>query len=171
YQVARMAGFEVVVADDRETYANRERFPEAREIHAEEFDRVLEKLEPNESSFVVIVTRGHRDDMRVLRWAVETRALYLGMIGSERKMITVSRELEKAGVPRAKLERVFSPVGLDIGAVTPEEIAVAIVAEMIAVRRHATSPLPHLRYIARHRGEDPESDAGLSQDLTHVEET
>jgi len=146
YKVARVAGFDVVVVDDREQYANRERFPEARDVYADDFERVLDQLAPNENSYLVIVTRGHRDDMRVLRWAVETRARYLGMIGSRRKVISVYRELEKEGVAREKLRRVHAPVGLDIGAITPEEIAVAIVAEMIAHRRHADGAVPHKRY-------------------------
>jgi xanthine dehydrogenase accessory factor len=75
--------------------------------------------------------------MRVLRWAIETPARYVGMIGSKRKVLTVYKELEQEGVRRELLERVHAPIGLDIGAVTPEEIAVAIVAEMIAVRRNA----------------------------------
>src|SRR5262249_17612638 len=103
---------------------------------------------PNENSFLVIVTRGHRDDMRVLKWAVETPARYIGMIGSRRKVISTYRELERMGVPREKLEdpRLHAPVGLDLGALTPEEIAVAIVAEMIAVRRHSPAALPHMSY-------------------------
>src|SRR5438105_2875328 len=72
YKVARIAGFEVTIVDDRESYANRERFPEARDVYADDFERVLTQLSPNESSYMVIVTRGHRDDMRVLRWAVNT---------------------------------------------------------------------------------------------------
>lgn len=147
YKVACVAGFNVVIVDDRETYANRERFPEALEIHAEEFDVSLRNIAPTESSFVVIVTRGHRDDMRVLRWAVDTPARYIGMIGSKRKVITIYRELEKEGVDPSKFDRVHAPVGLDIGAVTPEEIAVSVVAEMIAVRRHAEASLAHMRYI------------------------
>ena len=83
----------------------------------------------------MIVTRGHRDDMRVLRWAVQTPARYIGMIGSKRKTITIFRELQKEGLRRELFERVHAPIGLDIGAVTPEEIAVAITAELIAVRR------------------------------------
>ena len=75
--------------------------------------------------------------MRVLRWALNTRARYLGMIGSRRKTISIYKELEKEGVSAVKFKDVHAPVGLEIGAVTPEEIAVAIVAEMIAVRRHA----------------------------------
>ena len=100
--------------------------------------RPREKLDPNESSYIVIVTRGHRDDMRILRWAVQTRARYVGMIGSKRKVIEIFKTLQKEGVPAHLFERVHAPVGLDIGAVTPEEIAVAITAELIAVRRHAT---------------------------------
>ena len=135
HKIARLAGFETVIIDDREAYANRERFPDAREVIADDFERAMTKVEPDENSYVVIVTRGHRDDMRCLRWAVDTRARYVGMIGSKRKVISVYSELEKDGVAREKLERVNAPIGLEIGAITPEEIAVAIVAEMIAVRR------------------------------------
>lgn len=143
YRVARMAGFDVVVTDDRESYANRERFPEAREIFADEYEHVMAQLAPTESSYIVIVTRGHRDDMRVLRWAAETQARYVGMIGSQRKTIAIYKELEKEGIAPEKLAHVYAPVGIDIGAITPEEIAVSIVAEMIAIRRGAESPLPH----------------------------
>lgn len=137
YRAARMAGFEVVVVDDRESYANRERFPEAKDVYAEDFDRALSQLSPNHSSYLVIVTRGHRDDMRVLRWAVDTPARYIGMIGSQRKVIAIYKQLEKEGLAPEKLARVYAPVGLEIGATTPEEIAIAIVAELIAVRRGA----------------------------------
>ena len=91
-----------------------------------------------EAAYMVIVTRGHRDDMRVLRWAVDANARYLGMIGSRRKTISIYKELEKEGIPAEKFAKVHAPVGLEIGAVTPEEIAVAIAAELIAVRRHAS---------------------------------
>jgi len=144
YRAARMAGFEVVVVDDRQSYASRERFPEAKDVYAEDFDRALSQLAPNHSSYLVIVTRGHRDDMRVLRWAVDTPAKYIGMIGSQRKVIAIYKQLEKEGVASEKLSRVYAPVGLDIGAITPEEIAIAIVAEMIAIRRGAGS-LNHKR--------------------------
>jgi len=141
-----MAGFEVVVIDDRESYANRERFPEAKDVYAEDFDHALSQLTPNQSSYLVIVTRGHRDDMRVLRWAVDTPAKYIGMIGSQRKVIAIYKELDKEGIAAEKLARVYAPVGLDIGAITPEEIAIAIVAEMIAIRRGAGS-LNHKRSV------------------------
>src|SRR5436853_4451085 len=135
YKVAKDAGFEVVVVDDREAYANRERFPEAKEVIAEDFDQAMARLSPNESSYIVIVTRGHRDDMRVLRWAVQTRARYVGMIGSKRKTITMFGELLNGGIAEKLFERVHAPVGLDIGAITPEEIAASITAELIAMRR------------------------------------
>jgi xanthine dehydrogenase accessory factor len=138
-KVATLAGFRTVIVDDREQFANRERFPEADEIHAGEYEEVFPALSVNETSYVVIVTRGHRDDMRVLRWAVGTDARYISMIGSKRKVISVIKELEKEGVPAAAFERIFAPMGFEIGAVTPEEIAVSVVAEMIAVRRNPDS--------------------------------
>ena len=164
YKVAHNAGFDVIVVDDRETYANRERFPEAREIYADDFDQTMARLAPNESAYIVIVTRGHRDDMRVLRWAVQTPARYIGMIGSKRKVIAIYRELQNEGLPPELFERVHAPVGLDIGAVTPEEIAVAITAELIAMRRHSQAALPHLRYAGK-SGATAEASAGKDPDL------
>lgn len=147
YKIARLAGFDVIVIDDREAYANRERFPEAREVHADEMDKVMAQLDPPEAAYIVIVTRGHRDDMRVLGWAVNTNAHYVGMIGSRRKVLTVCHELEKRGISVDKLRRAHAPIGIDISATMPEEIAVSIVAELIADRRHCTAPLPHLRSV------------------------
>lgn len=145
YQIARIAGFEVVVADDREAYANRERFPEAREVLAAEFDEIVKQIAPTDNAYIVIATRGHRGDMRVLRWALDVPSRYLGMIGSRRKVLAIYQELEKDGFDPVKFDRVHAPIGFDIGATTPEEIAVSVVAEMIAVRRHAESGLPHKR--------------------------
>jgi xanthine dehydrogenase accessory factor len=134
-KIATLAGFATVIVDNREAFANAERFPEADEIFAEEYEDVFPKLPIRDTSYLVIVTRGHRDDMRVMRWAVGTNAKYIAMIGSKRKVIGVVKELEKEGIPREAFERAFAPMGLDIGAITPEEIAVSIVAEMIAMRR------------------------------------
>lgn len=134
-KVLDLAGFRTSVVDNRETYANRERFPEAADIHAEEYEDVFPKLFVNDSTYVVIVTRGHRDDMRVLRWAVSTSARYIAMIGSRRKTIAVIKELEKEGIPNAEFERIYAPMGFEIGAVSPEEIAISVAAEMIAMRR------------------------------------
>jgi xanthine dehydrogenase accessory factor len=134
-KVLDLAGFRVSVVDNREAFANRERFPEAAEVHAAEYEEVFPGLTVNESSYIVIVTRGHRDDMRVLRWAITTNARYIAMIGSKRKTIAVIRELEKEGIPADAFARVFAPMGLEIGAVSPEEIAISVGAEMIAMRR------------------------------------
>ena len=159
YKVAKNAGFDVIVVDDRDAYANRDRFPQADEVIAEDFDQAMPRLTPNESSYIVIVTRGHRDDMRVLRWAVQTRARYVGMIGSKRKTIAIFKELQREGLPAHLFERVHAPVGLDIGAVTPEEIAVAITAELIAIRRHAERALPHMSWFLKHK---PQAESAAS---------
>jgi xanthine dehydrogenase accessory factor len=134
-KVAAIAGFSTVIVDNREAFANAERFPEAEATHAEEYEDVFAKLNVTSSSYLIIVTRGHRDDMRVLRWAVTTPARYIAMIGSKRKTISVVHELEKEGFPRDAFDRIFAPMGLEIGAQSPEEIAVSVVAEMIAARR------------------------------------
>lgn len=133
--IAGLAGFSVTVIDDRESFANRERFPDADEVLAGEYEQVFPKLAVNGSAHIVIVTRGHRDDMRVLRWAATTPARYVAMVGSKRKVIELVKALEAEGVSREALERIHAPMGLDIGAVTPGEIAVSVVAEMIAARR------------------------------------
>jgi xanthine dehydrogenase accessory factor len=140
-QTASSAGFTIGIVDDRESFANAQRFPMAREIYTS-YEDAFSKIQPNASSYLVIVTRGHRDDLRVLAWAVNTEARYIGMIGSKRKVLSVYKALEKEGVAAKKFERVHAPVGLEIGALTPEEIAVSIAAELIAVRRNARE-LPH----------------------------
>jgi xanthine dehydrogenase accessory factor len=160
YRTAKNAGFDVTVIDDRETYANRERFPEAKLVVAEDYDRAMARLSPNETSYIVIVTRGHHDDMRVLRWAVQTQARYIGMIGSKRKTITIFRELVKEGIPEQRFEHVHAPVGLDIGAITPEEIAVAITAELIAVRRNVERPLPNMSWFHSRKVAHTDTPAG-----------
>jgi xanthine dehydrogenase accessory factor len=135
-QTAHAAGFAIGVVDDREQFANRERFPMAQEIYTS-FDDAFARLQPTASSYLVIVTRGHRDDMRVLEWAVGSKARYIGMIGSKRKVHSVYQALEREGMPPETFDRVHAPVGLEIGALTPEEIAISIAAELIAVRRGA----------------------------------
>lgn len=160
-RVAQIAGFEVIVADDRENFANAERFPEAKKVIAAEFEAAMAQIEPTRSSFIAIVTRGHRDDLRVLRWAVGTEARYIGMIGSKRKVMTLYQELEKQGVRREQLEGVHAPIGLDIGAVTPEEIAVAIVAEMIAVRRNR--PVAGLNRKMQEQLQNPAADVAAAK--------
>jgi xanthine dehydrogenase accessory factor len=137
-KAAAAAGFGIGVADDREAFANKERFPMAQEIYTSYVD-AFEKIQPNASSYLVIVTRGHKDDMRVLAWAVRTEARYVGMIGSKRKVLSVYKALENEGYKAEEFERVFAPMGLEIGALSPEEIAISIVAELVAVRRGAAA--------------------------------
>jgi xanthine dehydrogenase accessory factor len=135
-QVLSIAGFLSTVIDDRETFANRGRFPDADEVISGEYEELFPSLVIQESSYIVIVTRGHRDDMRVLRWAISTPACYIAMIGSKRKVINVVKELEKEGLSREQLERIYAPMGFEIGAISPEEISISVAAEMIAVRRN-----------------------------------
>ena len=97
------------------------------------------RLAVNATTYLIIVTRGHKDDMRVLKWAIQTQARYVAMIGSKRKVLGVVKELETEGIPREAFDRLHAPMGLEIGAVTPEEIAIAVAAEMIAMRRNAGS--------------------------------
>jgi xanthine dehydrogenase accessory factor len=127
--------FKVVVIDDREMFANRERFPEADEVIVVEFDKAFENLSINSSSYLVIVTRGHLYDGMVLGRAVQTDARYIGMIGSKKKIQTLYQNLRREGIPENLLKGVHAPIGLDIGSETPEEIAVSIVAQIIQERR------------------------------------
>lgn len=130
------AGFAVTVIDDREAFANRERFPMAEKV-VTNYEEAFESIAPNNSSYLVIVTRGHKDDMRVLAWAVRTAARYVGMIGSKRKVLSIYHALELDGYRGEEFARVYAPMGLNIGALSPEEIAVSILGELIAIRRNA----------------------------------
>ncbi len=135
-KAAHTAGFGIGVVDDREAFANKERFPMAHEVFTS-FEDAFEKIRPTAASYLVIVTRGHKEDMRVLAWAVRTEARYIGMIGSKRKVLSVYKALVHEGYKPEEFEPVYAPMGLEIGALSPEEIAVSIVAELVAVRRNA----------------------------------
>jgi xanthine dehydrogenase accessory factor len=137
-RAAHAAGFGIVVVDDREAFANKERFPMAQEVFTS-YEDAFGKIKPNAASYLVTVTRGHKEDMRVLAWAVRTEARYVGMIGSKRKVMSVYKALENEGYKPEEFERVYAPMGLHIGALSPEEIAVSITAELVAVRRNATN--------------------------------
>lgn len=136
--LAKKVHFKVVVIDDREMFANRERFPEADEIVVSDFEKSFEGLRIDGQSYIVIVTRGHLYDGFVLEQAIATDARYIGMIGSKRKIETLYRNLMAKGIPREKLDRVYAPIGIDINSETPEEIAVSIVAQLIKVRGERT---------------------------------
>lgn len=137
--VAKVAGFRVVVADDRGTHANAGRFPDADEVLAAPFPSLFAQLSQNLSraSYCVIVTRSHRLDEQCAEFALGTRARYVGMIGSSNKVRKCHAFLAERGVAKKDIARLRAPVGLDVGARTHGEIAVAIVAEMVRVRRAA----------------------------------
>jgi len=133
--LAAMAGFAVAVLDDRPEFADPDRFPEAATVHViSRFDTAFEDLSVSRDSYIIIVTRGHLHDKVVLAQALKTPAVYIGMIGSRRKRDTIYRCLQADGYTDADIARVHCPIGLAIGADTPEEIAVSITAELIAVR-------------------------------------
>ncbi len=134
-RIGKMIDFHVTVIDDRPEFANAERFPEADETIAEDMASVTKQLDINSASYIVIVTRGHQKDTEVVQWAVTTPAAYIGTIGSKRKIHTAFAYLKTKGITQEQLDRVHSPIGLPIGAETPEEIAVSIMAEIIQVRR------------------------------------
>jgi xanthine dehydrogenase accessory factor len=141
-KAANAAGFAIGVVDDREAFANPQRFPAAQEVFTS-YEDAFAKIQPNASTYLVIVTRGHKEDMRVLAWAARTEARYVGMIGSKRKVLSVYKALEKEGYKPEEFERIYAPMGLEIGALSPEEIAISIVAELIAVRRNAAASAAH----------------------------
>ncbi|WP_338666550.1 XdhC family protein [Pseudodesulfovibrio methanolicus] len=134
-RVAAMVGFRTVVLDDREEYANRERFPEADEVVVlPSFAGCCDAFKDDGEAFVVIVTRGHLHDRNVLAEALRTRARYVGMIGSSTKRNKIYDSLLSDGFTQADIDRCYSPIGLPLGGRTPEEIAVSIVGELIQVR-------------------------------------
>lgn len=134
-ELSTMVDFRTVVLDDRSEFANSERFPKADEIKViSSFDKVFDTLDIDRDSYLVIVTRGHMNDKTVLEGALRTGAGYIGMIGSRRKQHLVYEELMGKGFSEDDLKRVYNPIGMDINAETPEEIAVSIVAELIQVR-------------------------------------
>jgi xanthine dehydrogenase accessory factor len=132
--LVKKVSFRVVVIDDREMFANRERFPEVDEVIVSEFEKCFDQLNIDGSSYIVIVTRGHLYDGFVLEQAVKTNARYIGMIGSKKKIHTLYQNLMKKGISKETLNKVYAPIGIEINSETPEEIAVSIVAELIKVR-------------------------------------
>lgn len=137
YHLATMAqdvGFQVHVVDDREKFASRERFPNAAEVVTEDIPTWLERTPLPAHAYVVIVTRGHNNDLDALRALAARDLRYLGLIGSRAKVARITDQLLSEGLPAEALKQVHAPIGLDIGAVTPQEIAVSILAELIAVK-------------------------------------
>jgi xanthine dehydrogenase accessory factor len=134
-RLARSAGFRVEVADDRIKFANRERFPDADLIVVDDFARAAEKMTLGRNSFAVVVSRGHKGDREALLATLGKGLRFIGLLGSKPKVVHIFAALREVGVEPEALAEVHAPLGLEIGAQTPEEIAVSILAEMIAVRR------------------------------------
>lgn len=132
--IAAMLGFEITVIDDRKEWANQQRFPEANVLIKKDMSRAFDDIETDEQSFIVIATRGHVHDKAALSSVLHKKAAYIGMIGSRKKVKEVFRQLMDEGFDRELLEKVYSPIGLDLGAETPEEIAVSIIAEILKVK-------------------------------------
>ena len=137
--LAIASGFKVWVVDDREEFANKDRFPEAEKIVNDKFDTAFDDLPIRKNTFIVIATRGHNFDDLVLENAAKTDAKYVALLGSKRKAILIYESLLKKGITEERLREIRSPAGLDIGARTPNEIAVSIVAEMISFRNSSSS--------------------------------
>ncbi len=134
-KAGKMLGFRVVVIDPRPEYNNSDRFPNADFLIVEEYNSAFSKLNVDEDSYVVIYTPGHVLDEQCLEFAVGTRARYVGMIGSRKKVKEVKERLLQKGISQQQLDRIHAPIGLEISAETPEEIAISILAEIIKVKR------------------------------------
>jgi xanthine dehydrogenase accessory factor len=133
-------GFEISVIDDRPDFVSRERFPRAKQLLAGDIETELARFPIDAQTYIVIVTRGHKNDGRALGAVIRSSAKYLGLIGSKRKVLTIFKDLAAQGIPHERLAAVNAPIGLDIGAVTPAEIALSIAAELVAIRRGITPP-------------------------------
>ncbi|QMS88394.1 XdhC family protein [Nostoc edaphicum CCNP1411] len=134
-QVAKIAGFQVIVQDDRSEFATKERFPDASQVLAEPITSIQEILEKNTNLYIALVTRGYLQDLAVLPLLRKHPVKYIGMVGSNKRVTTVYKILQNEGYEPEFLHQIYAPIGLDIGALTPEEIAVSICAELIKVRR------------------------------------
>ncbi|MBD2411969.1 xanthine dehydrogenase [Nostoc calcicola FACHB-389] len=137
-QIAKIAGFQVIIQDDRPDFATKQRFPDASLVLAEPITSIQEILDKNTNLYVALVTRGYLQDLAALRLLSNYQLPYIGMIGSNKRVSTVYKILQTEGSNQEFLHQIYAPIGLDIGALTPEEIAVSICAELIKVRRGGT---------------------------------
>jgi xanthine dehydrogenase accessory factor len=154
-KLADFLDFHVAVIDDREEFANSERIPEADEVICDDYDAALDRFRIDANTSIVMVTRGHKQDELALRHCIGRGAGYVGMIGSKRRTATVLEHLAAEGFDPAELARVRTPIGLDIGAETPEEIAISIMAEVIQLRRGGHGgPMYHRKPARSPRSDD-----------------
>lgn len=132
--IGKFLGFKITIVDDREEYANKENIPDADDVVVIDFNNVFSKVTVDKGAYIVIATRGHNHDFDALRKALHTNAGYIGLLGSKRKKSLVLKTLETEGFSQHDINRVIIPVGLPIGSVTPEEIAISIMAQIIQMR-------------------------------------
>ena len=152
-------GFHVVVADDREDYATRERFPAVGRVETVAPEEFGQRFDITEECCIVIATRGHEHDAVVLRQVVDAPSAYVGLVGSRRKVASIFDRLLGEGVSEEALARVHAPIGLDIGAATPDEIALSIMAEILmACRGGGGRPLRERGNPLRASGSEPRDD-------------
>ncbi len=143
-KLARFTGFRVTVVDDRAEFANRENIPDAHDLLVNEFDRAFDTIPVEKGTYIVVATRGHNHDLDAVRAALGTDARYIGLLGSKRKKALLFKALKGSGFSQEDIARVVIPVGISIGSVTPEEIAVSIMAQIIQIRReNGTAHLGH----------------------------
>lgn len=135
-KIAKFSGFRVTVVDDREEYANKENIPDADKIIINDFNSIFKNYFIDTSDYIVIATRGHNHDLEALKSALKADARYIGLLGSRRKKALLFKTLANEGFSQDDINRIITPVGLAIGSVTPEEIAVSIMAQIIQIRRH-----------------------------------
>jgi xanthine dehydrogenase accessory factor len=152
---AKRLNFRITVCDDRKEFANIERFSEADQIITENCEGLFTKIHIQENSYIVIVTRGHQYDEIILDQAIKEPIKYIGMIGSRRKTGMILQRLHERGIPAENFRNIYSPIGLDIGAVTPEEIALSIVSEMVKIRRRG--PAGEIRHLQMSFPPNPET--------------
>lgn len=134
-EAAQRVSFKVSVVDDRASFANRERFPGVEETIVASFEESLDSIDVTENTFILIVTRGHGYDQVVLEKAIQSPARYVGLVGSRRKIRIILKNLLDKGIPPKTFSNLYAPIGLEIGSETPQEIAVSVVAELIALRK------------------------------------
>jgi xanthine dehydrogenase accessory factor len=134
-KLARFTGFRVTVVDDRAEFANRENIPDAHDLIVHGFEQAFEQVPVENGTFIVVATRGHNHDLDAVRAALRTPAFYIGLLGSKRKRALLRKSLADSGFSLADIDRVIIPVGMEIDSVTPEEIAVSIMAQIIQKRR------------------------------------
>jgi xanthine dehydrogenase accessory factor len=139
-KIGSLLGFSTTVVDSRQEFANRERLPWADRVIAEDYQKALEQLTFTDTSYLVILTHRHANDFEILEHCVKQHYFYLGMIGSRKKVATALQQLRENGVGEESIKRIYAPIGITIGAETPEEIAVAIAAQLVAVRNGTGTP-------------------------------